>query len=224
MKLFNIDAEGNASCKPLDFAGVVTGRKKTIKCAELLKNYAPDKRKVEVAAYPQDGPRNNMVWKQHQAKCTVALGLQVLHKKYGDPNGMCRFTPKSACAGEKFQAGALALVPVTTKISIAEDGTLSPFVCRPIDGMNLELNALVSLDFPIPVWYAIPSSDRSEVNMEIVFEKVDVGMGPSDDKDWSHQTTVEIPILVNPKVIQKGTELTYFKNAGVSKKRAFDII
>ena len=60
--------------------------------------------------------------------------------------------------------------------------------------------------------------------MEIAREKVDVATGPTDEKNYLTETTIEIPTLVNTKVIQKGTALTYFKAAAESKKRPFDVI
>ncbi len=60
--------------------------------------------------------------------------------------------------------------------------------------------------------------------MEIAREKVDVASGKSDEKNHRFETTIEIPVLLNTKGLQKGTALTYVEEAAVGKKRAFDPI
>ena len=229
-KLEVIDENGDATYRSVDFQGRLTD-KKTMKCAEFLKEFSPatGKKDLEIAEYPIKRVGNNIDWEHLQYKSMVIMALNVVNEKYGNPDVVCRITPKAALANTKFKANELVLVPVTTRVKVVkEDESESQFTCEGDhpDGQVLELCSLLSKDMPIPAWFATSCTDPKEANLKISMIAVNVDVGIDKKKTTSEKTTIAIPVLVNKTAVKEGQELKYHRPVKADKgvKRPFDVV
>jgi hypothetical protein len=151
--------------------------------------------------------------------------------------------PRSALfALQKYKKGELILVPCTMRIKTidAKKETQMPtpieemLSCRGSampTGYSFHLAPESKEKFVCPAWFAQGTADFKLVNLKVMMVEVEINGKIGQSKLATKETsTITIPMLVNSKSVEEGTELKYHKPkddndaARASTKRPFDAI
>ena len=200
----------------------------TIDYKQFLDTYEKDNRDpFEAAKYPAESALNNKKWTIIEFKSKVGVALGTLGRNVGDVNVICRLKPgRGVIALDNFEAGDLVLVPMSGTIKAepndSEDAK-SNMACGGAAPLGHTMVVAPQSDIPCPFWFVQPTDDVKKANVTISRRPVVVQTKFTGKPKVADSSTIDIPVFVNSKVVQKGCELFFFKEAKSKSgtKRAF---
>ena len=198
---------------------------------QFLDTYEKDNREsFEAAKYPDESPLNSIKWTFIEYKSKVCTALGMIGQKVGDANVVCRLKPKrGAIALEHFSAGGLVLVPMSGIIKVEKVGSEEATSMMSCGGSAPDGYTMViapQSEFPCPAWFVQPTDDESKANVEIAKRPITVQTKFPGRSKVGDTSTIEIPVFVNSKDVEKGHELLFYKAAKPKggSKRAFVMV
>jgi hypothetical protein len=204
--------EGDGTEKPL----VTVPYDKFLQTYQIVKDFKLEKCEDWHKRLPNTSTQfNDMV-----TKSMVIVGLQSLVNEIAISEDIVIFEKpsKTVVAATAFKKGKLLLVPGTYRVSLVDSEPTSIFVCNENGKLTtnyIVLEAPKEADCISPAFWVKTTSDKSNANMEIIYKTVHCPKPTSikTGNKWqpAGSVTIEYPILVNSKAVEKGTELVVFK-------------
>jgi hypothetical protein len=238
--LKTIKDNGDCVIAAIDFKGDVIDESVDVECKLMMTDFqSVNGHAIKNANYPEESPLMSKEWAATGFASKITLGLTIAAQHYGDKQVLCRLEPKTALlALQNYKKGELALVPCTAKIKIV-DAQKGSTIATPTDEMLSCWGSAMPTGYSFhlsgsstaavcPAWFAQGTSNLKYVNLKVTMVEVEIngkiGQTKLATKDTS---TVTVPIFVNTKAVDVGTELMFHKPvvvAEASKKRPFDAL
>jgi hypothetical protein len=243
--LKEIKDNGDCVIAGFNFKGEVNDESVDVECKLMLTDFLCVKgQEIKNASYPEKGPLASTDWATTEFASKITVALTMAARYHGlDKEVLCRLEPRSALfALQKYKKGELILVPCTTRIKTidAKKETQMPSIieemlsCRGSampTGYSFHLAPESKEKFVCPAWFAQGTADFKLVNLKVMMFEVEINGKIGQSKLATNETsTITIPMLVNSKSVEEGTELKYHKPkddndaARASTKRPFDAI
>ena len=242
--LKTIKDNGDCVIAAIDFKGDVSEIEVNVECKLMVSDYGSDNKAFKNATYPEKGPLTSKQWEATEVSSKMTLGLTIAARHYGDMQVLCRSEPRSAVfALQRYKKGELVLVPCTTKIKTIDvqketqsvshiEKMMSCGGSAMPTGYSFHLSSMIGKDDIVcPAWFVQGEPDIKDVNLKVTMVEVEINAKIGQTKCTTKETsTVALPIFINTKAVDLGTELKFHKpkddddQGKACAKRPFDVI
>lgn len=213
--------------KTLPDGTTVDGAPTVVSFDDFVERYGQAK-KIEIfKGWPENRPSENQHYRDAGTRGLLQAGLAMAGRNC--PSASLRVQDKpvrGVFVESAYQARKLVLVPETTrllKVDADRDPPTQGFECRigaedAAESSEAKWFLLPQLSdaFAVPAWAVRTSEDPKQATVEVGYKRVKVTMAVGTSQET---TTVDVPVLVNPKGLKAGQELVLHAQAASKPTR-----
>lgn len=199
----------------------VDGAPTVVKFENFVERYGQAKKVELFKGWPEKRPSENPHYRDAATKGLLQMSLAIAGRNNPSANLRVQEKPvRGVFVQSAYPARKLVLVPETMRILKVADGKEPPsqgYECRVVAEEGAEssgdkwfLQPQLSETFAVPAWAVRTSDDPKQATVEVGTKRIKLSATAGTTVE---DTTVDLPILVNPKGLKVGQELVLHAQA-----------